>query len=111
MYLIFIKGIILIHIVLDTNILHNDGIHSIKIKKLKKLIDVNFITLYIPEIVKREYITKMYDKLELELNNATLKENRRYFEYDTHDTKNKIALIDKTICKKREHLNTVSENT
>ncbi len=104
MYLIFIKGIILIHIVLDTNILHNDGIHSIKIKKLKKLIDVNFITLYIPEIVKREYITKMYDKLELELNNATLKENRRYFEYDTHDTKNKIALIDKTIIELKNNI-------
>jgi hypothetical protein len=90
--------------VLDTNILHNDGIHSIKIKKLKKLIDVNFITLYIPEIVKREYITKMYDKLELELNNATLKENRRYFEYDTHDTKNKIALIDKTIIELKNNI-------
>jgi hypothetical protein len=90
--------------VLDTNILHNDGIHSIKIKKLKKLIDVNFITLYIPEIVKREYITKMYDKLELELNNATLKENRRYFEYDTHYTKNKIALIDKTIIELKNNI-------
>lgn len=94
----------MIHIVLDTNILHNDGIHSIKIKKLKKLIDVDFITLYIPEIVKREYITKMYDKLELELNNATLKENRRYFEYDTHDTKNKIALIDKTIIELKNNI-------
>ncbi|WP_205049220.1 PIN domain-containing protein, partial [Photobacterium sanguinicancri] len=43
---------------LDTNILHQEGLNSGRMQLLKKLIDVEFVRLHIPEIVKNEFITK-----------------------------------------------------
>ncbi|WP_206191803.1 hypothetical protein, partial [Shewanella carassii] len=46
------------NIVLDTNILYQEGLSSGRMKVLAKLVDAELIAVYIPEIVKREFITK-----------------------------------------------------
>ncbi len=48
----------MINIVLDTNILHQEGINSGRMKVLKTLTDSKVVKLFIPEIVKREFCTK-----------------------------------------------------
>lgn len=48
----------MIKLILDTNILHQEGLNSGRMQLLKKLIDVEFVHLYIPELVKYEFITK-----------------------------------------------------
>ena len=48
----------MINLVLDTNILHQEGIDSGRMKVLKTLTDSGIVKLYIPEIVKREFCTK-----------------------------------------------------
>lgn len=46
------------NIVLDTNILHQEGLSSGRMKVLAKLVDDELVTIHIPDIVKREFITK-----------------------------------------------------
>jgi len=46
------------NIVIDTNILHQEGLASGRMKVLAKLVNEKIIAIHIPEIVKREFITK-----------------------------------------------------
>jgi hypothetical protein len=63
----------MINVVLDTNILHEEGLSSRKMQLLQRLIEANHIELFIPEIVMREYVTKKtYDSLK-ELQDAHVK--------------------------------------
>jgi len=48
----------MIHIVLDTNILHQEGLESRNMQLLSKLSNSDELTIYVPEIVKREFISK-----------------------------------------------------
>ena len=48
----------MINLVLDTNILHQEGIDSGRMKVLRTLTDSGIVKVYIPEIVKREFCTK-----------------------------------------------------
>lgn len=48
----------MIEVVLDTNILHQEGLNSGRMQVLKRLIDVEFVRIHIPEIVKKEFISK-----------------------------------------------------
>ena len=64
---------IMINLVLDTNILHQEGIDSGRMKVLRALTDSGIVKVYIPEIVKREFCTKrissVRELLEKALNN------------------------------------------
>ncbi|TOB98362.1 hypothetical protein CGJ94_25720, partial [Vibrio parahaemolyticus] len=51
------------NIVLDTNILYQEGLSSGRMKVLAKLVDAELIAVYIPEIVKREFITKRVSEI------------------------------------------------
>lgn len=46
------------NVVLDTNILHAEGIHSRGMATLKKLIDEGIVKVHLPELVVREFSTK-----------------------------------------------------
>ncbi|AUI81051.1 PIN domain-containing protein [Alteromonas macleodii] len=53
------------NIVLDTNILHQEGLSSRNMLLLKRLIKAEAVHLHIPEIVKREFISrKIYEAKE-----------------------------------------------
>jgi PIN domain len=47
-----------INLVLDTNILHEEGLHSANMKRLARLVAAGSIAVHIPELVKREYLSK-----------------------------------------------------
>ena len=51
------------NIVLDTNILYQEGLASGRMKVLAKLVDAGLIAVYIPDIVKREFITKRISEI------------------------------------------------
>jgi hypothetical protein len=53
----------MINLILDTNILHQEGIKSGRMQVLKKLTDAEIVKLYLPEIVKREFYTKRVDSV------------------------------------------------
>ncbi|WP_434985309.1 PIN domain-containing protein [Vreelandella zhaodongensis] len=60
----------MINLVLDTNILHQEGIDSGRMKVLRTLIDSGIVKLYIPEIVKREFCTKRISSIRELLDKA-----------------------------------------
>jgi predicted nucleic acid-binding protein len=51
------------NIVLDTSILYQEGLASGRMKVLAKLVANELITVYVPEIVKREFITKRISEI------------------------------------------------
>ena len=51
------------NIVIDTNILHQEGLTSGRMKILAKLVAEKLITIHVPEIVKREFITKRVSEI------------------------------------------------
>lgn len=58
----------MINVVLDTNILHQEGFSSNRMMRLKRLIDENVISLTIPEMVLDEYKSK---RLEISKKNIS----------------------------------------
>ncbi|MCG7530410.1 PIN domain-containing protein [Psychrobium sp. MM17-31] len=59
----------MINLILDTNILHQEGLNSGRMQVLKKLIENDMVRLFIPEIVKREFTTKRASEITKALNN------------------------------------------
>ncbi|RAS66291.1 hypothetical protein DET48_10671 [Vibrio diazotrophicus] len=57
----------MIKILLDTNILHQEGLQSSRFQLLQRLIRSNSICLVIPEMVLKEYKSKRLDQAEAEL--------------------------------------------
>lgn len=55
------------NIVLDTNILYQEGLSSGRMKILAKLVTSELITIYVPDIVKREFITKRISEITDEI--------------------------------------------
>ena len=51
------------NIVIDTNILYQEGLSSGRMKILAKLVTEGVLTVYVPEIVKREFITKRVSEI------------------------------------------------
>lgn len=45
-------------LILDTNILHQEGLHSRNMQLLMRLSSEGHVQIYIPELVKREYLSK-----------------------------------------------------
>ncbi len=48
----------MINIILDTNILHKEGLLSGRMQMMEKLVEAGVVTIHIPDIVKREFLTK-----------------------------------------------------
>ncbi|WP_447934418.1 PIN domain-containing protein [Stenotrophomonas lactitubi] len=48
-----------IQLFMDTNILHQETLTSARMKSLFRVIESNFVELFIPSIVAREYVTKI----------------------------------------------------
>ena len=61
----------MINLALDTNILHQEGLASGRMQILQKLAEDNLVKVYIPEIVKREFITKRTHAIKESLEKAT----------------------------------------
>jgi hypothetical protein len=57
------------NIVLDTNILHQESLSSGRMKILSQLTANDLVTVYIPEIVKREFITKRISEISEAIGN------------------------------------------
>lgn len=53
----------MLYIVLDTNILHQEGMNSGKMQVLKTLVKANHVQICVPDIVEMEYKTKRIDNL------------------------------------------------
>jgi len=74
----------MINLILDTNILHQEGLNSGRMQVLKKLINNEMVKLFIPEIVKREFTTKRASEITNALNsmkgNISKLQNRIDFE-------------------------------
>ncbi|MCX4141116.1 PIN domain-containing protein [Paraburkholderia sp. SEWSISQ10-3 4] len=48
----------MLHVVLDTNILHQEGLYSTNMRLLQRLAESGEVQIHIPEFVKREFLTK-----------------------------------------------------
>jgi hypothetical protein len=48
----------LFHVALDTNILHQEGLNSRAIKLLGRLSKANEVTIYVPDVVRREFTSR-----------------------------------------------------
>lgn len=57
----------MVNILLDTNILHQEGLKSTRFQVLQRLIKNDFVNLYIPEIVIEEYKSKKIDQANEDL--------------------------------------------
>lgn len=70
------------HVVIDTNILSNNTFDSIYMKILKRLIDNDLLKLYIPDIVKKEYLTQELDNFKSKLNTKNINDVNKFFVYN-----------------------------
>ncbi|MCG9642477.1 PIN domain-containing protein [Vibrio sp. Isolate34] len=88
----------MIKILLDTNILHQEGLQSSRFQVLQRLIKSNAICLVIPEMVLKEYKSKRQDQAEGELKklNSAL------------DNLNRKSILDKDKFVVRQLINFVS---
>lgn len=80
----------MLHILIDTSILHQEGFESRQMKLLTRLVDADKALVYVPEIIKREFISKKnLDTTEAihDINKKIEKIRRaKYFDVD-HDNK------------------------
>lgn len=70
------------HVVIDTNILSNNTFDSMHMKILKRLIDNDLLKLYIPDIVKKEYLTQELDNFKSKLNTKNINDVNKFFVYN-----------------------------
>lgn len=72
------------NIVIDTNILHQEGLTSGRMKVLAKLVNDELLVIHIPEIVKREFITKRVSEINEAFTNiqSNLRSIQRKIEAD-----------------------------
>jgi len=75
----------MIHIVLDTNILHQEGLESRNMQLLSKLSNSGELKIYVPEMVRREFVSKKilesHDKL-IEAKNALIEISKKLLKND-----------------------------
>ncbi len=63
----------MLNMLMDTNILHQEGFASRQMKLLTRLTEGERVNVYIPEIVKRELISKKADKILEDINDIKIK--------------------------------------
>lgn len=59
------------HLVLDTNILHQENLTSANMKTLLRLVESGYVTVCIPTLVRREYVTKIISECTAKLQAAS----------------------------------------
>ncbi|HDX0918045.1 PIN domain-containing protein [Stenotrophomonas maltophilia] len=59
------------HLVLDTNILHQENLASANMRTLLRLVESGYVTICIPELVRREYVTKIISECIAKLQAAS----------------------------------------
>jgi hypothetical protein len=59
------------HLVLDTNILHQENLSSANMKTLLRLVESGYVTVCIPDLVRREYVTKIISECTAKLQAAS----------------------------------------
>lgn len=85
------------HLVFDTNILISEHFYSARMKILKRLIDAGLLTIYISEIVKREYLTNKYSEFKDKLKTKNLIDVDKFFVSDHYNIKQKLSQAEKVI--------------
>jgi|TARA_R110002126_G_scaffold40794_1_gene119557 hypothetical protein len=86
------------NIVLDTNILHQEGLLSGKMQVLKKLVDAELIAIFVPDIVLREFSTKRVTEITNSLNSiqGNFAKTQKKLDHST-ELKKRSAAIEKEI--------------
>ncbi|RXJ98478.1 hypothetical protein CRV02_13375 [Arcobacter sp. CECT 8989] len=85
------------HVVFDTNILRSENFSSPRMKRLKRLIDEDIVKLYVPEIVKNEFLTQKYDTYRSKLRTKDIIDVDRYFMSNQDNIKKKLQDIESTL--------------
>jgi len=70
------------HVVLDTKALRGNHLYTVHMKLLKRLIEASKLKIYIPEIVKNEYITQKQIEFSEKLNARNTMVVESYFTHD-----------------------------
>ena len=91
------------HVVIDTNILSNNTFDSMYMKTLKRLIDNDLLKLYIPDIVKKEYLTQELDNLKNKLNTKNINDVNKFFVYN-NAIKNELLQVLNSIKKNQTNI-------
>ena len=60
----------MITLLLDTNILHQEGLASGNMKLLRRLVEASHVEIFIPELVKKEFLTRRVMESKEKLKNA-----------------------------------------
>lgn len=85
------------YIVFDTNVLRNEHFHSPRMKMLKRLIDEGLATVYIPEIVKREFLTQKVLEYQEKLKTKKITDVNKFFVNNNCNIKEKLSQAEKLI--------------
>ena len=91
------------HVVIDTNILSNNTFDSMYMKTLKRLIDNDLLKLYIPDIVKKEYLTQELDNFKSKLNTKNINDVNKFFVYN-NAIKNELLQVMNLIKKNQTNI-------
>ncbi len=84
------------HIVFDTNTLRNEHFTSSRMKILKKLIDEKIIRLYIPELVKREFLSQKQIDFQTKLKSSDIIDIDKFF-VTNKKLKEKLSILETQI--------------
>lgn len=85
------------HIVFDTNVLRNEHFHSPRMKILKRLVGEEEVKLYIPEIVRREFLTQKLSEYQEKLKTKDIIDVDKFFTRDWDSCKDKLSKAEKLI--------------
>ena len=91
----------MISILIDTNILYQEGLSSRNMKLLKRLIEDSYVEIFIPDLVKKEFITKKIteseEKLKQSYNNLSMVMKKTSNENETYTKINQAQEIIRTV--------------
>lgn len=84
------------HIVFDTNTLRNEHFNSPRMRILKKLIDNNKVRMYIPELVKREFLSQKQIDFQTKLKSSDIIDIDKFF-VTNKELKQKLSTLETQI--------------
>lgn len=85
----------MINIILDTNILHKEGLSSGRMQVMKKLVSDELITIHVSEIVQKEFITKRISEITNALNSiqGSLRKSQGKLDHENELKTRSAALV------------------
>lgn len=98
------------HVVLDTNALQSNTLRFTEMMRLKVLIDSYILKLYIPDIVKREYLTQKIPNLTGKIKAKNISEVNKYIHYDSNDVKDSLNEANRLISETSKIIEKVVED-